>query len=880
MGNRIASALNSLSMPPSASPSPWIVLKFGGTSVSQRHRWDTIGTLMRARAADEGGKVLVVVSALSGVTNLLQSGIDRADSPPYLAELLAQLRARHLDFAAELGLDGETVLAGRLAELQHLLHDPRRDTRVFHWQAELLAQGELLSSTLGVAYLASQGLPVAWLDARDWLTAVPLPNQSAWAARLSVSCDYAGDAAWRARFESNPPLLITQGFIARAADGGTAILGRGGSDTSAAYFGALLRARRVEIWTDVPGMFSANPRAVPDARLLSRLEYQEAQEIATTGAKVLHPRCIHPCRDMNVPLWIRDTGRPDMPGTCISRSAEPQTGVKAISTRSGIVLVSMESIGMWQQVGFLADLFACFKDHGLSVDMISTSETNVTVSLDPSDNLMNSNVLDALCADLAKVCRVKVITPCSAVTLVGRGMRSMLDRLTEIWAEFGRERVHMVSQSSNDLNLTFVVDEGVAHDLLPTLHALLIECGAMPVEQSAVFGPSWRAIAEPAVAEPVSWWQAAREALLQEAAAGTPAYVYHLPTLRRQARAFAGIDALERRFYAVKANAHPAVLTALAEEGFGFECVSLPELQHVRRTLSDLPAGRLLFTPSFASRAEYAGACDSADWLTLDSLYPLRHWPELFAGRRLVLRIDPGYGLGHHAHVKTGGPEAKFGLALDDVSAFVEAARVIGAEIAVLHAHVGSGVQDAGHWAQLFAQLAHVADGIGTVAAINVGGGLAVPYRDGEAEFDIAALAAALAEARRQWPQYALWMEPGRYLTAQAGVLLARVSQVVDKLGVRRIGLDAGMNALMRPALYQAKHRIVNLSRIGDADGPRVDVVGPICESTDVLARQVTLPADTAEGDVLLIDTAGAYGFVMANHYNLRDLPREVIFDV
>lgn len=867
-------------MPPSASPSPWIVLKFGGTSVSQRHRWDTVGTLMRARAVEDGGKVLVVVSALSGVTNLLQSGIDRADNAPYLAELLAQLRARHLDFATELGLDGGTVLAARLAELQRLLADPRRETCAFDWQAELLAQGELLSSTLGVAYLASQGVPVAWLDARDWLTAVPLPNQSAWAARLSVSCDYEGDAAWRARFDANSPLLITQGFIARAADGGTAILGRGGSDTSAAYFGALLRARRVEIWTDVPGMFSANPRAVSDARLLSRLEYQEAQEIATTGAKVLHPRCIHPCRDMNVPLWIRDTGRPDMPGTCISRSAEPQTGVKAISTRSGIVLVSMESIGMWQQVGFLADLFACFKDHGLSVDMISTSETNVTVSLDPSDNLMNSNVLDALCADLAKVCRVKVITPCSAVTLVGRGMRSMLDRLTEIWAEFGRERVHMVSQSSNDLNLTFVVDEGVAHDLLPTLHALLIECGAMPVEQGAVFGPSWRAIADPPVAPAPHWWQTAREALLNEAAASTPTYVYHLPTLRNQARAFAGIDALERRFYAVKANAHPAVLAALAEEGFGFECVSLAELRHVRHVLPELPAGRVLFTPSFATHTDYAAARDLADWLALDSLYPLRHWPDLFAGRPLALRVDPGYGLGHHAHVKTGGADAKFGLALDDVAAFTAAARAIGAEITVLHAHVGSGVQDAGHWAQLFAQLAHIADGIGTVTAINVGGGLAVPYRDGESEFDIRALAAALAEARSQWPQYAIWMEPGRYLTAQAGVLLARVSQVVDKLGVRRVGLDAGMNALMRPALYQATHRVANLSRLDAAEGPRVDVVGPICESTDVLARQVALPADTAEGDVLLIDTAGAYGHVMANHYNLRALPREVIFDV
>ncbi|MFY8061021.1 MAG: bifunctional aspartate kinase/diaminopimelate decarboxylase, partial [Arenimonas sp.] len=217
-------------MPESAPASDWIVLKFGGTSVSQRHRWDTIGRLMRERAEGENAKVLVVVSALSGVTNQLQSAIDRADNAAYLAELEQLLRERHLGFARELGLDAEAVLAERLAVVHTLFTDPRRITRAFDWQAEVLAQGELLSSTLGVAYLNTQTLPVAWLDARDCLRAVALPNQSAWAARLSVSCDYQGDADWRTRFSGNASLLITQGFIARATDGGTAILGRGGSD--------------------------------------------------------------------------------------------------------------------------------------------------------------------------------------------------------------------------------------------------------------------------------------------------------------------------------------------------------------------------------------------------------------------------------------------------------------------------------------------------------------------------------------------------------------------------------------------------------------------------------------------------------------------------
>src|SRR5690606_13663974 len=169
----------------------------------------------------------------------------------------------------------------------------------------------------------------------------PQANQSEWARRLSVNCHRESDAAWRERFAGQPTrMLITQGFIARHEDGGTAVLGRGGSDTSAAYFGALLGASRVEIWTDVPGMFSANPRDVPDARLLSRLGYAEAQEITTTGAKVLHPRSIKPCRDSGVPMAILDTERPELPGTRIDRSAAPVAGVKAIRDRKSTRLNS------------------------------------------------------------------------------------------------------------------------------------------------------------------------------------------------------------------------------------------------------------------------------------------------------------------------------------------------------------------------------------------------------------------------------------------------------------------------------------------------------------------------------------------------------------
>ena len=860
----------------------WIVLKYGGSSVSQRARWDAIGERVRVCRA-EGARVLVVVSALSGVTNALQALADVRDQPQAMAERAAAIARRHREFVVELGVEADCI-AEPLAALQRLLADSRAGLAregelALSWEAEVLALGECFSSALGRAYLYAGGLPIQWSDARRWLRARPASRQSAWGRWLSASCVIESDADWRARFAAQGEVLITQGFVAANDGGATVVLGRGGSDTSAATFGALLGARRVETWTDVPGMFSANPRQVPQARLLRRLDYEEAQEIATTGAKVLHPRCIQPCREAGVPLWIRDTGRPDLAGTVIDRGATPAPGVKAISSRRGIVLVSMESIGMWQQVGFLADVFEIFRDHGLSVDLIGSSETNVTVSLDPSDNLVSSNVLDALCADLAQVCRVKVIAPCASITLVGRGMRSLLHRLSGVLATFGRERVHLISQSSNDLNLTFVVDESLAEGMLGHLHELLVQSAAMPLSEHSVFGPSWRQLNTPARPRAGPWWRIDRDILLRHAEAGTPRYVYHLPTVRARARELKAVDCVDAHYYALKANPHPAILAALEEEGFGFECVSLAEISHLFAALPALDPQRVLFTPSFAPAEEYGAALARGVRVTVDNVALLRQWPELFAGQDLLLRIDPGFGQGHHEKVRTGGREAKFGLAIEELGDFLDAARSIRARIVGLHAHIGSGIVDPAHWRAVYAQLAALADGIGTVSSIDVGGGLGVAYEPEAESLDLGEYAAALAEIKSAWPQYALWIEPGRYLVAEAGALLLGVTQTVDKAGVRRVGVDGGMNALLRPALYNAWHEIVNLSRLDAPEGEPAEVVGPICESGDVLGRRRRLPDATAPGDVLLLAHAGAYGAVMASRYNLRALPAESVIE-
>lgn len=882
MNTRNDQPLSDLLLPPlTLLARPWVVLKFGGTSVASAPRWRSIAALAEDRLR-AGLRPLVVVSALAGVTDGLLS-IVKAGAESELALAMAKsIRDRHLVLSAELDMDLPETTARWLDRLDALIRDPRARAATLPWQAELLAIGELASSAFGAAFLQHIGLAAAWLDSRDWLCAAPSPNASDWACWLSVNCASPATPTRAAQLAASAAVFVAPGFIARNAGGDTVVLGRGGSDTSAALLGAMLGAERVEIWTDVAGMFSADPRLVPDARLLARLDFEEATEIATTGAKVLHPRSLAPLRDAGVPLWIKDTRRPELAGTVIDNTLmtsptcapDVAASVKAISQRRGIMLVAMESIGMWQQIGFLADVFAEFKHHGLSVDLISSAETNVTVSLDPTENLVTTNVLEALCTDLAKVCRVKVIGPCAAITLVGRGMRGLLPKLSGVWAEFGSMPVHLVSQSSNNLNLTFVVDEALAEGLVARVHESLIGTRALCAEDANVFGPSWRELyqARPETTAP-SWWRQRRDDLLALAMERTPRYIYDRATLRARAQSLLKITAVDRWFYASKANAHPAILRELAELGFGLECVSIGELHHAEAVAATAPK---LYTSNFAPLEELAAVVATTVALTIDNAELLTRHGALFAGREILLRVDLGIGRGHHDKVRTGGAASKFGIALADLPTALRAAEAVAASVIGLHAHLGSGILSVNHFAEVYAQLAVLAETIPSVAILNIGGGIGVPSRPGEMVLDLAALGQALSEVKAAYPNYQLWMEPGRFLVAEAGVLLARVTQTKRKQAVDYVGIDAGMNNLLRPALYDAYHPIHNLSRLDAPATTRVQVVGPICESGDVLGSDRQLP-DCQPGDVILIADAGAYGAVMASHYNRRAGADEVM---
>jgi diaminopimelate decarboxylase/aspartate kinase len=225
--------------------------------------------------------------------------------------------------------------------------------------------------------------------------------------------------------------------------------------------------------------------------------------------------------------------------------------------------------------------------------------------------------------------------------------------------------------------------------------------------------------------------------------------------------------------------------------------------------------------------------------------------------------------------VRTAGTYSKFGVPVPDLDEFAHRARAAGARVIGLHAHAGSGIFNVGNWQQNAFLLAELAQRFAEARVIDVGGGFGVPERLGEAGINLAQLDAALAKVRAAHPGLEIWIEPGRYLIAAAGVLLARVTQLKTKGPVRYVGIATGMNSLIRPALYGAYHEIVNLTRLGAPPEQLVNVVGPICESGDILGHDRLLP-ETQEGDVLLIANAGAYGHVMSSRYNLREPAMEV----
>ena len=442
-----------------------IVCKFGGTSVGDADAIARAATIIDARRARQP---VVVVSALGGATNQLLQIAEQAAKGQLIGALRAVegLRDRHLAETQRLltGDDADEVcteLSAMFDELAALAEALRTLGDLTPRSLDAIASlGEQLSSVLVVAAFRQHGLPAEHLDARQVMIT------DANFTRAEPQTDAIGEAAQRLVM----PLVragkipVMGGFIGSSAGGGvTTTLGRGGSDYSASLVGAALQAEAIEICTDVDGMLTADPRVVEGARLIERIGFEEASELASFGAKVLHPNTIAPAVMRGIPVWVLNSRRPEGTGTLIAFDA-PRRSVTAIAGKSGVTLVKVRSPRMLLTEGFMRTLFEVFARHATSVDVVATSEVSVSVTIDDTTNL------EALVVDLRALGDVTIERNRGIVSVVGNGLADGGAAMSQALAAIGDLHVHMLSLSSSRINLTVVVDGEQVAPAMRRLH--------------------------------------------------------------------------------------------------------------------------------------------------------------------------------------------------------------------------------------------------------------------------------------------------------------------------------------------------------------------------------------------------------------------------
>jgi aspartate kinase len=447
-----------------------IVCKFGGTSVGDAAAIRRLAGIILARVAQ---RPVVVVSALAGVTNALLHLLALAEGGDEagLARALEAIVGRHSAIARELGItDGQTnAIVAEAERVRALLVDREGIPPTEELTDFVAGWGELWSSRLVAAALQAAGVPAEWVDVRRALLTD---------ARFTRAQPDRAALAERAPRLFGPLLEagrvpVTQGFIGAVPDGRPTTLGRGGSDFTAALLGAALQAERVEIWTDVDGIMTADPRIVANARPLPTASHLEAAELAAFGATVLHPATQAPLVEARIPCVVLNSFAPERPGTTIISGHRPapvgNSPVRSISCKRGITVVNVRSPASLGSVGFMRALSEILERHGLVVDVIATSEVNVSVTVDDPARL------DEARGDLEGLGEVTVFPHRAIVAVVGIGLRGTKGLAARIFTAVRGINIEVISQGASEINVTFVVREEEAAEAVRCLHHALIE---------------------------------------------------------------------------------------------------------------------------------------------------------------------------------------------------------------------------------------------------------------------------------------------------------------------------------------------------------------------------------------------------------------------
>lgn len=451
-----------------------IVMKFGGTSVQDAAAITQVAQIV-------GGKInrtpVVVVSAMARVTDaLIRVGkLAHAGQLAEALEAIGQLRERHLEVARSLAGQAkgpvpeqyalaavERALQERFGELENLARSVATLGELTPRTLDaIVSLGERLSSLLVVEGFCALGLPAELVDSRKFIVTDD---------KFTVAAPIFDEIEVRAREQLLPlvtegKIIVAQGFIGSTRDGATTTIGRGGSDYSGALIGAALGAEAIEIWTDVDGMMTTDPRVVKEARRIRMISFAEAAELSYFGAKVLHPGTVIPAIERGIPVHIFNTKNPACEGTLIVKESQPSTNLmKAIAFKRKVTIVNITSTRMLNAYGFLRALFEVFERHHTSVDVVTTSEVSVTVTLDSTQRL------EAIQRDLKEIGDVNVEHGKAIVCVVGDNLKFKPGVAARLFRAVNTINVNMISQGSSEINVTFVIEDSDVERAAQLLH--------------------------------------------------------------------------------------------------------------------------------------------------------------------------------------------------------------------------------------------------------------------------------------------------------------------------------------------------------------------------------------------------------------------------
>ena len=442
-------------------------MKFGGTSVADAVAMNRTISIVQGKLNQ---KPIVVVSACAKVTDSLYDIISLIESgrKEDAEKSVGALRNRHLGIVKDITESCENNDEQALAQVTEKVNGLCDRVASFIGAGSLanaekalvISTGEYLSSTIIAYAMNLRGINTCWIDARrmlitsgDNLKAAPVIDKMSKRADEVIKESYIGHQAG-----------ITQGFITCNEDGEPALLGRGGSDYSASLFGMAVDADRIEIWTDVDGVRTADPRIVEGTKGIRKLSYEESAELARFGAKVLHPLTLAPAQSKNIPLYVLNSMNPGGEGTVVLNSSCIFDGVKSIAYNGNIRLINIYSLNMIATSGFLATVFEIFSRHKVVIDMIVSAEASITVTVEASQDI------SAAVEEISKIAKVTVDRDKAQISVIGKNIVGLKGVLRTIFDSVNENKIYMISQGASFMNISFVVDRPELSDVLCSIH--------------------------------------------------------------------------------------------------------------------------------------------------------------------------------------------------------------------------------------------------------------------------------------------------------------------------------------------------------------------------------------------------------------------------